>query len=252
MPGLWAPIASLQPENKSDHLRQSHGQRPTKTPAFNQGGMGRPTIAPGPDRLTGWEIDQHADDRAAVESAAGKFLGGGWPGVTGAGSRRTVVSAPSTTATTALKPRAFSNRSLPTPGGRRVRIGPREEHIVVLMMENHSFDNILGLIGRGDGLSLGANGQPTAKNPDGQGNDVHAFHMPTECQTDSVGNDWKVTHEAFDGGTCQGFVTSTSAEAMGYFTKEDLPSVVAWPAHFPSLTGTSARPWPRPTRIAAT
>ena len=60
---------------------------------------------------------------------------------------------------------------------------PQIEHFVVVMMENHSFDNILGLIGRGDGFTLGPDGQPTAKNPDGHGNYVHAFHMPTECQT---------------------------------------------------------------------
>ena len=101
------------------------------------------------------------------------------------------------------------------------------------MMENHSFDNILGLIGRGDGFTVGADGQPTAKNPDGHGNYVHAFHMPTECQTKGVGNDWKVTHEAYDNGTCQGFVTSTTAEAMGYFTSADLPFTCGMASTFP-------------------
>jgi phospholipase C len=110
---------------------------------------------------------------------------------------------------------------------------PEIEHFVVVMMENHSFDNILGLIGRGDGFTLGADGKPAATNPDGQGNLIHAFHMPTECQTDGVGNDWKVTHEAYDGGTCQGFVTSTSAEAMGYFTKKDLPFSCGMASTFP-------------------
>ena len=110
---------------------------------------------------------------------------------------------------------------------------PEIDHIVVLMMENHSFDNILGLIGRGDGFTLGSTGQPTAKNPDGQGNYIHAFHMPTECQTDGVGNDWKVAHEAYDGGTCQGFVTSTTPEAMGYFTKDDLPFSCGMASTFP-------------------
>jgi phospholipase C len=110
---------------------------------------------------------------------------------------------------------------------------PEIDHFVVVMMENHSFDNILGLIGRGDGFTLGPNGHPTAKNPDGHGNDVHAFHMPTECQTDGVGNDWKAAHEAFDGGTCQGFVTGTTAEAMGYFTKQDLPFSCGMASVFP-------------------
>jgi phospholipase C len=144
-------------------------------------------------------------------------------------------SAPSTTSTTALKRKGILEPgSLPYPGrAAGTDQVPDIEHIVVLMMENHSFDNILGLIGRGDGFTLGPNGQPTAKNPDGQGNYIHAFHMPTECQTDGVGNDWKVTHEAYDGGTCQGFVTSTSAEAMGYFTKDDLPFSCGMASTFP-------------------
>ena len=110
---------------------------------------------------------------------------------------------------------------------------PKIEHIVVVMMENHSFDNILGLIGRGDGFTLGRNRQPTASNPDGQGNLVHAFHMPTECQTRGVGNNWRVTHEAYDNGTCQGFVTGTSAESMGYFTSVDLPFTCGMARTFP-------------------
>jgi phospholipase C len=144
-------------------------------------------------------------------------------------------SAPSTTSTTALKRKGILEPgSLPYPGrAAGTDQVPDIEHIVVLMMENHSFDNILGLIGRGDGFTLGPNRQPTAKNPDGQGNYIHAFHMPTECQTDGVGNDWKVTHEAYDGGTCQGFVTSTSAEAMGYFTKDDLPFSCGMASTFP-------------------
>jgi phospholipase C len=110
---------------------------------------------------------------------------------------------------------------------------PQIEHFVVVMMENHSFDNILGLIGRGDGFTIGPHGLPTATNPDGNGNHVHAFHMPTECQTTGVGNNWKVTHEAFDGGACRGFVTSTTAEAMGYFTNADLPFTCGMASTFP-------------------
>ena len=38
---------------------------------------------------------------------------------------------------------------------------PQIKHIVVLMMENHSFDNYLGtLAGRGEGLPAGEDGQP--------------------------------------------------------------------------------------------
>jgi phospholipase C len=110
---------------------------------------------------------------------------------------------------------------------------PQIEHFVVLMMENHSFDNILGLIGRGDGFAVGANGRPKATNPDGNGHLVHAFHMPTECQTNGVSNDWKAAHVAYAGGSCQGFVEGSSPEAMGYFTAQDLPFSCAMARVFP-------------------
>lgn len=128
-------------------------------------------------------------------------------------------------------------RSVGLPPRADVAVGldlvPQIEHVVVVMMENHSFDNVLGLIGRGDGFTIGADGRPTATNPDGHGNLIHAFHMPTECATDGIGNDWKVAHEAYDGGSCQGFVTSTTAEAMGYVTKDDLPFTCGMASVFP-------------------
>jgi len=165
-----------------------------------------------------------------------QFLGGGLAGAAvlldACGGGSTPGSAASSTTSPRSVVRAAGSRPYP---GRPVGTDqvPKIEHIVVVMMENHSFDNILGLIGRGDGFTLGRDGQPTAKNPDGHGDDVHAFHMPTECQTKGVGNDWKVAHEAYDNGTCQGFVTSTTAEAMGYFTSADLPFTCGMAKTFP-------------------
>ncbi len=124
--------------------------------------------------------------------------------------------------------------SLPFPG-RPVGVDqlPQIDHIVVVMMENHSFDNVLGLIGRGDGFAVDRHGRPTATNPDGHGNLVRSFHMPTECQTRGIGNDWRVTHEAYNHGLLDGFVTSTSAESMGYLTKDDLPFTCGLAGTFP-------------------
>jgi phospholipase C len=164
-----------------------------------------------------------------------QFLGGGLAGASimlGACGGAASQSASSSTTAVSRGLRQPGSRPYPDlPAG--TEQFPKIKHIVVVMMENHSFDNILGLIGRGDGYTLGPNGQPTAKNPDGHGNYVHAFHMPTECQTKGVGNDWKVTHEAYDNGTCQGFVTSTTAEAMGYFTSDDLPFTCGMAKSFP-------------------
>ncbi|MBV8982078.1 MAG: alkaline phosphatase family protein [Acidimicrobiia bacterium] len=112
---------------------------------------------------------------------------------------------------------------------------PQIEHIVVLMMENHSFDNYFGLLGRGDGFALDASGKPTATNPDGKGNLVHAFHMPTPCQLQSKPSQaWNASHVQYAGGTNQGFVISDSGPvAMGYWTGDDLPFYYGLAKAFP-------------------
>lgn len=110
---------------------------------------------------------------------------------------------------------------------------PGIEHIVLLMMENHSFDNIWGMLGRGDGFKLNSSGDPIATNPYGNGSIQHAFHMPTTCQLPSQpSQEWLAAHNSYDNGTLDGFVStpisSTSslrsgAVAMGYWTGDDLP-----------------------------
>ena len=60
---------------------------------------------------------------------------------------------------------------------------PRVKHIVVLMMENHSFDNYLGtLAGRGEGLPVGEDGKPDAENPDDSGRAIRAHHLTSTVQ----------------------------------------------------------------------
>ncbi len=125
------------------------------------------------------------------------------------------------------------------PPNRRAPVGsdqvPQIGHVVVVMMENHSFDNLLGTLGRGDGFALDTSGRPTATNPDGHGRRVRAFHMPTTCQEDGhPSNSWNASHAAYDGGTNQGFVTSASGPvAMGYWTAADLPFTAGLARTFP-------------------
>ncbi len=112
---------------------------------------------------------------------------------------------------------------------------PQIEHIVVVMMENHSYDNWLGMLGRGDGFKLDSHGQPTATNPDGQGNLVRAFHMPTPCQLPTKpSQSWNASHIQYDGGRIDGFVRSDSGPvAMGYWTGADLPFSYSLARTFP-------------------
>ena len=106
---------------------------------------------------------------------------------------------------------------------------PGIEHIVVVMLENHSFDNILGMLGRGDGWPLGRNGLPTSTNPYADGRLQHAFHMPTTCQLPSQpSQEWRTSNLAFNNGLMDGFVRSpispqlagdVGGVAMGYWDR---------------------------------
>jgi phospholipase C len=108
---------------------------------------------------------------------------------------------------------------------------PRVKHIIVLMMENHSFDNYLGTLGRGEGLPLGDDGTPDAGNLDSAGATVRAHHASstTQAQGDPC-QSWSASHAQWAEGKMSGFVTSAeqatggdSAVAMSYWTDQDLP-----------------------------
>ena len=109
---------------------------------------------------------------------------------------------------------------------------PRIKHIVVLMMENHSFDNYLGTLGRGEGFPLGDDGTPDAENPDSAGTMIRAHHAGSTVQQEGVPcQSWSATHTQWADGKLNGFVTSAEqaapegdkTAAMSYWTDRDLP-----------------------------
>jgi phospholipase C len=112
---------------------------------------------------------------------------------------------------------------------------PQIEHIVVLMMENHSFDDHLGTLGRGDGLTPGPDGKPINYNPDPSGGYVRSFHMPSTCGESGSGvtQTWNASHIARDDGTNMGFVKACGGTAMGYWDGDDLPFYHSMASHFP-------------------
>ena len=112
---------------------------------------------------------------------------------------------------------------------------PQIEHIVVLMMENHSFDDHLGSLGRGDGLTLGPDRRPVNYNPDPAGGFVRSFRNPTTCgESDSgISQSWDASHICWDNGTNMGFVKGCSGAAMGYWAGEDLPFYHSMASRFP-------------------
>jgi phospholipase C len=132
---------------------------------------------------------------------------------------------------------------------------PEIGQVVVLMMENHSYDNFFGMLGRapgqqprGDGFRLGSDGLPTATNPYPDGALQRAFRMPTTCQlAGTPSQEWAASHNAFDNGSNDGFVRTTidpdddrsytseivGPVAMGYWTGDDLPLTYSLANTFP-------------------
>jgi phospholipase C len=117
---------------------------------------------------------------------------------------------------------------------------PEIEHIVVLMMENHSFDNLLGMVphqvpGRRsvDGLRV-AGGKVVNSNPDASGTPVVAVHATSPCQlSGEPSQTWNASHEAYDNGLNDGFVRASAPVAMQYWDKHDLPFTYSLVEHFP-------------------
>ncbi len=104
---------------------------------------------------------------------------------------------------------------------------PPIRHIVLLMMENHSFDNYLGRLGRGEGLP---DPPPVNRARDGTAVTAHPFSRPT--QTEGVpSQSWRATHLQFGGGRNDGFVTAVEdltpgadrTLGMGFWQESDLP-----------------------------
>jgi phospholipase C len=119
---------------------------------------------------------------------------------------------------------------------------PQIRHVVVVMMENHSFDQHLGTLGRGDGLPVDEHGVPTSTNPKADGTPVRSHRAATTFQQDGVPTQsWEAVHEQWAGGDLDGFVRSAAAAvpgadgavAMARYGPEDLPFYASLARTFP-------------------
>lgn len=148
----------------------------------------------------------------------------------------------------------------PTPGDD----GPAIDTIVLVMMENRTFDHYFGSLtldeGRDDVDGLTAE----MTNPDADGVEVPPFHLTYDCLEDPP-HGWTASHDQHDGGTNRGFVRrhdggrgAVAEEVMGYYRRADLPVLYAladghalcdrwfssvmsstWPNRFYAMCGTS-------------
>ncbi|HEY2654992.1 MAG TPA: alkaline phosphatase family protein [Solirubrobacteraceae bacterium] len=115
------------------------------------------------------------------------------------------------------------------------------QHIVVVMMENHSFDNLLGMVrhevpGRAglDGLRVGPHGFPTEFNPNSTGKRVYARVGSSPCQQSSKPSQaWNASHTAWDSGKNDGFVLASGPVAMELWDQQYLPYTYSLAEYFP-------------------
>ena len=120
---------------------------------------------------------------------------------------------------------------------------PAIKHIVILMMENHSYDNYFGMLrDHGDGFRLDAQGAPTAAAGAADGSAVTAHHFSQTTQGLGVPTQsWHASQIQFNGGANDGFVRSIEetvpkgdpTTAMGYWTEADLPFYYGLARTFP-------------------
>jgi|HubBroStandDraft_3_1064219.scaffolds.fasta_scaffold18736_2 phospholipase C len=150
-----------------------------------------------------------------------------------------------------LEKREIERRGLSGPAGDRPRpdlaagtdLIPGIKHIVVLMMENHSYDNYLGMLpGRGEGFPLGADGAPLAASTLPDGSSFPAHHLSSTVQTPrDPTQSWHASHIQFGSGDNSGFARSVAetvpggdpATPMGYWTEADLPFYYGLARTFP-------------------
>src|SRR5580658_1503264 len=101
------------------------------------------------------------------------------------------------------------------------------DHIVLVMQENHSFDNYLGMLPvsgqpRADGFTFNAAEEPVNWNPV-DGERMYVYHQSGDIGAqDSGSQSWDDSHLQIDGGAMDGFA-GTGPGSMGYYTEDDLP-----------------------------
>ena len=141
------------------------------------------------------------------------------------------------------------------------------DHIVVVMMENHSFDNLLGALARSgqpavDGLTFdgaGAADQHQPRAPPARPATVARSHSrtPPRARTSRRAGTRPTSRSTAARWTAS-CARSTSTQPMGYYTPEVLPFAYSLAAHVharqplvllgavPDLSPTAASCWPAP------
>jgi phospholipase C len=104
------------------------------------------------------------------------------------------------------------------------------KHIVVIVEENHTFDNYFGTYPGANGIA-GASSQPSTNSPNAQL--VAPFMIDTTTISRDLNHTWESAHQAYDGGKMDGFViASNSSLSMGHFDPTLIPDYWDYASQF--------------------
>jgi phospholipase C len=111
-------------------------------------------------------------------------------------------------------PQAFAASDLPDPAQSGI------DHIVVVMMENRSFDHYLGWVPGADGKQAGLTYTDTA----GAAHQTHHLTVPHGCGFNDPDHSYEGGRTEFNNGACDGWLRAGSNDelSIGYFEQPDL------------------------------
>ena len=99
------------------------------------------------------------------------------------------------------------------------------KHIIIIMQENHSFDNYFGALSEPQHYGSEVDGlRANLKNVNSRGDIVYVHHAANQCMPDPD-HTWEAMHAKWNDGKMDGFVkhNSDGAFVMSYFNESDLP-----------------------------
>jgi phospholipase C len=137
-----------------------------------------------------------------------------------------IVSSPSAAALAAAPDCSRAAGSLPNAqvaAGTPDRSNPIN-HIVVIMQENHSFDNYFGSLNSPRFYGSEVDGiQPQMWNPDSSGRKISVYHETDLCMNDPQ-HGWNAMHTDWNGGRNDQFVRENDdPTVMGFYDQNDVP-----------------------------
>lgn len=120
-----------------------------------------------------------------------------------------------------------ANALLPAPGLSGI------EHVVVVMMENRSFDHLLGWLPEANGRQSGL----TYEDSGGKSHSTHRLNYYVGCTHPDPEHTYAGGRAEYNGGTMDGWLRTGSNDSfcIGYYEEEDLPLFATLARNFTTL-----------------